>query len=295
MSVYHVISYALLSDLTGVKVAPIATGPREQRVMMRELGSLGATLTPMAESEMPVALQIGVIDAVAVYETADLVALRAQFPSATLQKLDNDVLSGALPWPGGTPGDDTLIGTAGDDLLEGLAGDDLLEGGDGDDTLQGGDGNDTLRGGAGRDTASFLDLGFGVVVQTTDSGTSNTSGDILIDIENLLGTRFNDTLFGDAADNDLRGHDGDDSLFGDLGNDVLFGGAGRDTLQGSDGDDTVHAGDGRDLVNLGNGDDVFFDTGETGAGAGRYGLCRGRARPDRRRRRRRRVFWRHRQ
>ena len=52
----------------------------------------------------------------------------------------------------GTSGNDTLMGTSGADLIEGLAGDDSLQGGLGNDTIQGGAGDDTLEGDAGNDS-----------------------------------------------------------------------------------------------------------------------------------------------
>ena len=57
----------------------------------------------------------------------------------------------------------------------------------------------------------------------TATGLGGNTGDVLISIENLLGSRFNDTLTGDSNDNDLRGHDGDDTLVGGLGEAVASG------------------------------------------------------------------------
>ncbi|MDK4587288.1 Ig-like domain-containing protein [Kingella kingae] len=56
-------------------------------------------------------------------------------------------------------------------------------------------------------------------------------------IENLIGSAFNDTLRGNDADNIITGGKGNDTIFGDLGNDTLDGGEGVDQLSGGKGDD----------------------------------------------------------
>jgi len=60
----------------------------------------------------------------------------------------------------------------------------------------------------------------------------------LSDIEDLLGSDFNDNLTGDAFDNTLNGGLGNDTLVGASGNDVLIGGAGKDTMTGGQGNDS---------------------------------------------------------
>ncbi|MEM1345579.1 MAG: calcium-binding protein [Pseudomonadota bacterium] len=204
----------------------------------------------------------------------------------------------------GGEGNDTLIGGNGDDRLEGDDGDDTLKGGPGrdiledspgDDLLMGEEqndlfiidfrstGNDTLNGGPGRDTVRY-DVSNGVEVNLTNSNRNSgvALGDRYISIENVQGSRGDDTLTGDQAANSLgagRGNDqlrgqggsdtlkggsGDDTLYaqtaamrdetdgnlleGGRDNDRLFGEAGQDTLNGGPGVDTVNGGDGRDLL-----------------------------------------------
>jgi Ca2+-binding RTX toxin-like protein len=149
----------------------------------------------------------------------------------------------------GTNGNDLLTGTAnsehmfgfdGNDVLDGGAGDDTLEGGSGDDTLSGNVGADIFIGGDGVDTADFTystaaftaDLTLG----TVDWGTSTET---LSSIENLIGSKGDNTLIGDVGNNRLDGHDGDDNLQGGAGDDTLSGGIGTDTLDGGDGIDTL--------------------------------------------------------
>ena len=67
---------------------------------------------------------------------------------------------------------------------------------------------------------------------------------ILSSFEGFAGSRNNDSLPGDNANNILFGDAGNDELYGRGGNDVLIGGAGNDTLYGNDGADTYVFGKG---------------------------------------------------
>jgi Tol biopolymer transport system component len=128
-------------------------------------------------------------------------------------------------------GADSLVGTAGDDSIHGLSG---------NDTLAGGLGNDLLDGGDGIDTADYSGAASGVTVSlafTTVQNTRAAGKDTLIDIENLLGSAFNDTLTGNAQANFLTGGAGNDKLTGNVGDDTLMGGAGSDQLVGGAGAD----------------------------------------------------------
>ena len=141
----------------------------------------------------------------------------------------------------GSAGNDTLIGDSnpnrlegsdGNDWIEGGAGVDTLLGGLGDDTLLGGEGADVLDGGDGNDTASYGSAGAAVAVSlTTGRGTAgDAAGDTLANIENLIGSGYNDTLTGNAAANSITGGAGNDSLTGMGGGDTLDGGTGTDTV-----------------------------------------------------------------
>jgi len=137
-------------------------------------------------------------------------------------------------------GDDTLIGDAaanflggslGNDLLVGNAGNDSLTGGAGDDTLDGGAGNDTLNGGAGADAASYADAVSGVTVNLALMAAQNTVGagkDVLMSMEGLIGSAFNDRLTGSTGANRIDGGAGNDTITGRAGADELFGGEGND-------------------------------------------------------------------
>ncbi|MGN5291555.1 retention module-containing protein [Aeromonas sp. 11P] len=146
---------------------------------------------------------------------------------------------------GGT-GADTLNGNAGNDILLGGTGNDALNGGEGNDILVGGAGNDTLNGGAGNDTASYIDSTAGVTVKVNgnNQATGGAGTDSLSNMENLVGSMFNDSLTGDGNANVLSGVVGSDILSGGGGDDLLLGGADGDTLTGGGGKDTFKWGAG---------------------------------------------------
>ncbi|EJL37352.1 Peptidase M10 serralysin like protein [Caulobacter sp. AP07] len=142
----------------------------------------------------------------------------------------------------GTPGADTLTGTPDHDTIEGLAGDDILAGLGGDDTLEGGDGADTLRGGAGADNL-YGGLGFDTAVYDDPAGgggllidmvyatasTGDATGDVFVNIEQVIGTSGADSIRGTDGAETLSGLGGDDALVGRRGADALIGGDGYDT------------------------------------------------------------------
>ena len=120
-------------------------------------------------------------------------------------------------------GIENLRGSVFNDYFIGSDGVNRIEGGDGDDTLLGALGADELIGGNGSDTASYEDNQGAVICNlTAGRGYGNAAeGDTYSGIENLTGTVFNDTFFGDAGDNVLAGK---------RGNDILVGGGGHDTF-----------------------------------------------------------------
>src|SRR5207245_1935721 len=149
--------------------------------------------------------------------------------------------------------DNVIIGNSGGNLLDGGAGNDTLKGGDGDDFLYGGSGNNVLDGAGGTDWVVYSVAPSAVTVNLTTGTAQNGYGgtDTVIDVENVIGSSFADTLTGDGGANMLFGNDGGDvldgrggadTLFGDNGNDVLNGGAGADQMFGGVGDDIHLAG-----------------------------------------------------
>ena len=104
----------------------------------------------------------------------------------------------------------------------------------------------------------------------------DAAGDLLYDMEGLVGSAYRDILYGDDGDNVLRGGDGSDGLGGSGGDDALHGEAGDDRLDAGPGSDRLDGGTGDDRLEAGEGDDVLQggagnDTatfGSTGLNAG---------------------------
>ena len=165
----------------------------------------------------------------------------------------------------GTHGNETIDGGAGEDLIFGGAGNDRLFGHEGDDVLVGGAGADFLHGGAGHNTASYADSSIGLVVSllTPSMNTGDAAGDTYSNIRGVIGSQFDDVLYGNTAANTIQGGDGDDVLFGLDGADILLGWAGDDLLHGGDKNDRLEGGDGNDWLFGGDG----YDTLIGGAGA----------------------------
>jgi serralysin len=186
--------------------------------------------------------------------------------SGVLGSVFNDTLGG------GTNNHEELFGGPGDDVLRaGVAGGEL-HGDVGDDTLIGGPGADWADYGA---SVPKLNLTFlpdyaatsGVNVSLAISGPQAVGGglgvDTLVNIDNLRGSRFGDTLVGSQGTNTLSGEAGDDSLSGGGGDDSLQGADGNNTVLGGAGNDTIFANQGANRLLGGDGDDVVTGQGRT--------------------------------
>lgn len=173
-------------------------------------------------------------------------------------------------------GDDArdLYGSAYQDILYAGAGSFNLLAGGADDFLVGSEsklyqddgqggveaipGEHFLDGGSGNDTVSYLGLEKAVTATLSDTQgsayysdisltidnevvviSSDALNDVLVNIENIIGSSAGDTLTGNAQANTLVGGAGDDLLFGGAGNDTLQGGAGTNSLDGGDGEDDL--------------------------------------------------------
>lgn len=149
----------------------------------------------------------------------------------------------------GQGGGDVFNGRDGNDLLDGGRDGDLLYGEGGNDTLIGGSEQDYLHGGAGIDTVVYSGSSSGVIINLATGSAQGGHGtgpvqivgrgttlrnDILVEVENAIGSFHDDKLIGDALVNELSGGAGDDTLTGGGGADFLNGGAGRDTADYSD-------------------------------------------------------------
>jgi len=173
-------------------------------------------------------------------------------------------------------GNDQLTGSYLNQRLSGGSGNDYINGGTGSDQIFGDDGNDVLAisaslqgdedtfdGGGGVDTISAEEFDHSIFIDLVESdGQIRTSDSEILPentgrligtlskIENIVGTRFSDSLSGDAAANRIAGGSGNDVIAARSGDDILEGGAGNDFLDGYLGNDVYiyRSGDGHDRI-----------------------------------------------
>jgi Ca2+-binding RTX toxin-like protein len=173
----------------------------------------------------------------------------------------------------GTSSADTITGTTSNDTIKGFGGNDTISALDGIDMINGGPNNDTMDGGAGNDTYQFANF-WGIDRISADSGGVDTlsfaphaqaytsfpgagvsaslrgDGPTICEdlnrgnpcytiegsfIENLIGTRFTDELFGNEFNNKINSGDGGswDSFTGEITSyEFMNGLASADTYQG---------------------------------------------------------------
>lgn len=125
---------------------------------------------------------------------------------------------------------ETIIGSSFRDSLSGGNAAEALSGGAQNDLLEGRGGADRLDGGAGIDTANYggSSLAVNVDLQRASQLGGDAQGDVLVAIENVIGSSLSDVLGGDASRNELVGGGGSDFLNGRGDKDSLTGGAGAD-------------------------------------------------------------------
>lgn len=269
----------LTAGLTGSPVLPDEVAELQLFVN----GVLTTTIPPTDFVSTPFGLQYNLTATGLDLDAEDLIEVRlvASDPDMTTASV-----SFSVPQEQEITGDDVIFGGAGDDLIDGNRGDDELFGDDGQDTVVGSSGNDklfggngsdglfggtgndilaggadadVLDGGAGTDTAVYEDSETGVTVDLLfNSAFGGTAeGDTFASIENVIGSFFDDLIFGGDANNVLDGSVGDDTLFGEDGGDVLNGGDGMDVLLGQRGFDTLNGGNGNDELNGGDSADTL--------------------------------------
>ena len=279
------------ATITGTNLADTLTGTGEEDI----INGLGGADTLVGGAGADTMVGGLGNDTYGVDNIADVVTENANEGTDTVQtsvsytlaaNVENLILTGSGNINGtGNPLGNVLTGNSGINVLTGL---------DGNDTLDGGAGADTLDGGAGTDTASYAASSSGVTVSLaagTASG-GDAQGDTLINIENLTGSGFNDTLEGNGANNVLSGGAGTDTvsyehagvavtvslattaaqntggagtdtlsgfenLTGSAFDDILTGSTAANVLIGLDGDDTLIGGAGADTMVGGLGNDTY--------------------------------------
>jgi hypothetical protein len=186
-----------------------------------------------------------------------------------------------------------IIGSAYSDTLTGDNGINRIDGGDGNDILEGRGGADAINGGNGINTLSYASSPAAVMVNLgahTSSG-GDAEGDSFTNVQNILGSSYDDTLIGDSNANNIDGGPGSNTVSyagsrrfveinlvtnvntggdaeGDsltniqniLGSDfadILIGNANDNLLNGANGNDLLEGGGGNDLLIGGPGSDTF--------------------------------------
>jgi serralysin len=171
-------------------------------------------------------------------------------------------------------GDDTLFDTNGNavgavNVVNGGRGDDVFEFATTGSQFLGDQGRDTFRislfdsfstgidGGRGDDTLDLSLLGpVGGMPLATEINLFDQSVKLSREglpynfrsIESVVGTRFGDSIFANAANVSLRGAGGVDTVVGSVGDDDLFGDTDSDTLIGGPGNDRLHGGSDSDIL-----------------------------------------------
>ena len=156
-----------------------------------------------------------------------------------------------------------LLGSQWDDTLTGDLGFNMLEGGAGADQLDGGP-PPPLSSGGTPDIASYAGDAAGVTASLADPSlnTGDAAGDSYTNINGLMGSSFDDILFGDDQDNVIV-----DGMFFYASNysgggvAPLFG-EGDDWIDGGAGDDEIMTGAGNDTVVYDVTDGHVFDEGD---------------------------------
>jgi Ca2+-binding RTX toxin-like protein len=123
-----------------------------------------------------------------------------------------------------------IIGSSFNDVLIGTSSASVLNGGAGDDTLFASS-SDTLIGGGGSDTVSYAIAQIGNPIFSVNVNLSNGTdslGETLTGISNVIGSSGGDLLIGNASANILNGGAGGDMLVGGGGADTIIGGGGVD-------------------------------------------------------------------
>ncbi|WP_277930549.1 MULTISPECIES: calcium-binding protein, partial [unclassified Pseudomonas] len=151
---------------------------------------------------------------------------------------------------------------AGFEIYQGSNFDDILSGSANTDIFVGGAGADRIDGREGFDSAWYVNSSAGVninLVTNVNQG-GDAQGDILLNIERVVGSHFDDTITASASGSLLEGG---------LGNDVLYGGGGSDTLYGGLVSPVapfslagISSGPQADLLYGGNGDDYIYSAAD---------------------------------
>ncbi|MBI1328116.1 MAG: type I secretion C-terminal target domain-containing protein [Alphaproteobacteria bacterium] len=187
--------------------------------------------------------------------TVDVSGLAFQFGEDAITHINHGTSSGET-----INGYSTLLGQTVIDYIYAGAGADTISTGDGDDHIWGNAGDDVIDGGDGIDTAyyttgvAYINLDIGLAWGTDGEGGTDT----LYNIENIVGSDYDDFIDGNGSNNKLWGGTGGDVMTGGAGEDTIYGEDGADILWGNTGDDTLYGGAGNDAMYGLEDDDILY-------------------------------------
>ena len=134
---------------------------------------------------------------------------------------------------------------------------DTITGGSGADFIEIGRGTNTIDGGGGFNILTFADSDIGVTVDL-GAGTATAGGvDTIKNIQEVIGSGFDDTLKAGSNAAELVGGGGHDALIGGAGADTLVAGSGGASMTGGSGPDTF-------VYSAGDHQAVITDFGQAG-------------------------------
>lgn len=137
---------------------------------------------------------------------------------------------------GNTGVNNVLSGLGGSDIIDGRGGNNTLLGGAGYDTLISGSGDDFIDGGTDTDAVSYQNATGGVIVRLDRPNgeeydyATGYGNDTIVNIEDIIGSDYVDTIFGNGGTNFIQGGGSNDSIFAGGGYDFIDGGAGSDWI-----------------------------------------------------------------
>ena len=166
-------------------------------------------------------------------------------PMATVSIIDDGDICTIV----GSAASETLIGTPGNDVICALGGNDLI-------VALGG--VDRVFGDSGLDRIIYTNSPSPVVVDLRAGTGSGWGSETLDSIEQVVGSRFDDQLYGTDGANWMSGGDGDDTIVGRDGPDEIYGTNGADTINGGGANDELFGGFGNDRILGGDGSDTLI-------------------------------------
>ena len=79
---------------------------------------------------------------------------------------------------------------------------------------------------------------------------SGITTDSVVQVENVIGSAFDDRIYGDGGDNVTQTGEGSNFVYVGAGNDTVIGGSGADILSGEDGNAALNGGLGADTFSV---------------------------------------------